>query len=342
MTVMYVREQGAVVRRASEQVKVTQAAKGDGQLQVLQALPVRDLEQVVLYGNVQVTTPAVALLLEHEVDVIFLSRYGTFRGRLGKTGSKFARLRHAQLRLAGDEGKSLALALAIVQAKLANQRNLLLQWREQTQGAQAAMLQQAANGVAQMRRACGQATTTEVLRGFEGKAGAYYFGGVKALLGTEWGFVGRAYYPAPDAFNALLSFGYTLLLKDVTTTIELVGLDPYLGCFHVLEYNRPSLTLDLMEEFRPLAVDQTVMALALQGAIKPGDFTYTGKMERPVVLGEALLPILIEAYAARMNTVLRHSPTGTQQRLQHCLELQARSFERVVLGLQAAYSGMEG
>ena len=152
MTVLYVREQGTMVRREGEQVKVTRREGVEAVVRVLEAAPVHELEQVVLYGNVQVTAQAAALLLEKAVDVVFLSRYGKYRGRLSKGGSRYAQLRHAQLRLAGDERWALAVAGGIVRTKLANQRNLLRQVSEQvaTPGV-VASLRKAASHIEQMR-----------------------------------------------------------------------------------------------------------------------------------------------------------------------------------------------
>lgn len=342
MTVLYVREQGAVVRRDVEQIKVTRPRERQ-QEAVLANIGVRELEQVVLCGNVQLTTQAAALLLQNEIDVVFLSLYGSYRGRLSRDGSKFARLRHQQLALTGDERRSLGLARHIVQAKLANQRNLLQRLEPDAAGRGAEVgrqLASAGEGIERMRRECVRAATADALRGFEGKAGAFYFGAIKLLLDPKWAFTGRAYYPPPDPFNAVLSFGYSLLLKDVTATIHLVGLDPYLGCLHALEYGRPSLTLDLMEEFRPLVVDQAVLELVLAGRLTPAEFTYTGRPERPVELGDGKMPLVIQAYEKRLDAVVAHGESGANQRLRRCLELQARIFARVVMGQRSDYQGL--
>lgn len=344
MTVLYVREQGAVVRRDTEQIKVTRRLEQQRRDAVLSHISVRDLEQVVLCGNVQLTTQAAALLLQHEVDIVFLSLYGSYRGRLSRDGSKFARLRHAQLALAANDARSLALARAVVQAKLGNQRNLLQRLAGQVNqrigvdGMES--LTRAASNIDQMRRACVNANSADALRGFEGRAGAHYFGAVRTLLDPGWQFQGRAYHPPPDPFNALLSFGYSLLLKDMTAVINLVGLDPYIGCFHAIEYGRPSLTLDLMEEFRPLVVDAAMLDLVLNGKIKQGDFTVTGRPERPVELGDGKMPLVIDAYEKRLDTVLLHSPSGTHQKLRRCYEMQARIYARVVMQQRTGYEGL--
>lgn len=350
MTILYVQEQGAVVRRDGEEVRVTMDDK------VLTRAPVREVEQVVVCGNVQITTQAGALLLQNDVDVVFLSYHGAFRGRWVKgEGLKFARLRHAQLQLSGDERRSVEVAKGIVRAKLANQRNLLANLTplppspERRGGSElvitpqaAATLAQALDGIERMKRDSGLARDPDTLRGYEGKAGAFYFAAVGALLDRSWSFQGRKYYPAPDPFNAALSFGYALLQKDISATVQLVGLDPFLGCFHAMQYDRPSLVLDLMEEFRPLAVDRVILDLALSGKLRPTEFTFTGNEGRPVELGSALIPRIIQAYEARVTSTLLHTPSGERNTIRRCFELQARIFARVVMGAREAYEGVVG
>jgi len=358
MTILYIQEQGAVVRRDGEEVRVTMDDK------VLTRAPVREVEQVVVCGNVQITTQAGALLLQNDVDVVFLSYYGTFRGRWVKgEGLKFARLRHAQLQLSGDERRSVEVAKGIVRAKLANQRNLLADLtplppspaaRDASSPSRrgesqlvitpqaAATLAQAMDGIERMKRDSSLARDPDTLRGYEGKAGAFYFAAVGALLDRSWSFQGRKYYPAPDPFNAALSFGYALLQKDISATVQLVGLDPFLGCFHAMQYDRPSLVLDLMEEFRPLTVDRVILDLALSGKLKPTEFTFTGNEQRPVELGAALIPRIIQAYEARVTSPLLHTPSGERNTIRRCFELQARIFARVVMGAREAYEGVVG
>ncbi len=337
MTILYIQEQGAVVRRDGEEVRVTMDDK------VLTRAPVREVEQVVVCGNVQITTQAGALLLQNDVDVVFLSYHGVFRGRWVKgEGLKFAKLRHAQLQLAGDQRRSVEVAKGIVRAKLANQRNLLALLAKEGRPETAATLAQAGDGIERMKRDSSLARDPDTLRGYEGKAGAFYFAAVAALLDRSWSFQGRKYYPAPDPFNAALSFGYALLQKDISATVQLVGLDPFLGCFHAMQYDRPSLVLDLMEEFRPLAVDRVILDLALLGKLKPAEFTFTGNEERPVELGSALIPRLIQAYEARVTSPLVHTPSGERNTIRRCFELQARIFARVVMGAREQYEGVVG
>ena len=315
MSALYVTEQGAVLRRTGERLLVTREEK------LLNDVPIIHVEQVVIVGNIQITTPAVALLLQKEVDVVFLSRYGKYRGRLMTTGSKFAELRHRQLCLMEDGRQILALARELVVAKLAGQAALL-----ERLGAG----QPAAGRVKEAARRARRAASVESLRGYEGSGGAAYFDGFRELVPSGWGFIKRIYHPPTDRINAMLSLGYTLLLKDVTTAVQLVGLDPYLGVFHALDYGRPSLCLDLMEPFRPV-VDDLVLGLVAGGRIAREAFEKRKKDGAVLLVNEARKRYL-RAYEDRMARRTAYPRGGEETTIRRCLEVQARRWARVVLG----------
>jgi len=184
------------------------------------------------------------------------------------------------------------------------------------------------------------AANADSLRGFEGKAGAWYWPAFKALLKNDLGFAGRNYSPAKDPVNALLSFGYALLQRDLTAAVRLVGLDPYLGFFHTVQYGRPSLALDLMEEFRPLIVDPIVLDLINRAGIGAQDFKRGSEGERPIVLSEEAVKRVIQAYEERATAKTRYPPTGEETTSRRCFELQTRQMARVIKGEAAAYHPM--
>jgi len=331
-TTVYVREQGAVVRKRGERLVVT---KGFDELMDLPLLHVR---QVALVGNVQLTTQAAAMLLQHDVDVVFFSQYFKFRGRLVSTGSKFAQLRHDQLRAMMDEEKPLVLARQVVLGKLRNQRVILQRYlAKDGAGTAAGVLRRGVDGIAAMVDGAQQTDSLDSLRGYEGKAGAFYFAGLRGLLDPGWGFERRAYYPPPDPINAVLSLGYSLLLKDMMAAVQLVGLDPYLGFFHVIEYGRPSLVLDVMEEFRPILVDSLVLELVNRRRLTPEDFVKTGLKKRPVEMSEGGMTMFLRRYEQRLQDRVRHPVTGEQVSYRRCLELQVRQVARFVQGQGRGY-----
>lgn len=325
MSVVYVREQGAVIRKNGERLRVTQ---GNGDLM---QIPLANLEQLVLVGNVQLTTQTAALLLRSGVDVVFMSSYGKYRGRLMANESRFAKLRHQQLRLCDDHARSLDIAKQIVMGKVNNQRVILQRRNENTR------TEQALSGMMNMLQRALRADDLDQLRGFEGKAAAFYFDGFKTFVPEDWGFNRRDYYPPPDPINAMLSFAYTLLLKDVAAKIQLVGLDPYLGFFHMLGYNRPSLALDLMEEFRPMIADTVVLGLLRGNRFSLEDFQRTNQPDMPIRMTQAAVERLIGAYEERLEERITHPLANGQTSHRRAIELQARQMARVINGEASRY-----
>jgi CRISPR-associated protein Cas1 len=210
MPTLYVTEPGVQVRKANERLVVV---KDD---QVLDDIPLIKVDRVVLVGRgVGLTTAAVHALSRRGIDVLYLSGSGRYVSSMVGTEHKNIRLRFTQALLAADEARSLAAAGAIVQGKVANQRALVRRHSEGSPSVQTAL-----DGMETMRRQVERARTLDELRGMEGQAAHYYFGLLRALLrppdgGGSWGFDQRSYYPPPDPINALLSFGYTLLLNDL-------------------------------------------------------------------------------------------------------------------------------
>jgi len=294
MTALYISEQGAVLRRIGERLVVTKDQE------VLQDVPIIHVDQVVVLGNVQLTTPTMALLLQRDIDVVFLSSRGKFRGRLMTTGSKFAQLRHRQLRLIDDGASVLSIAQEIVAAKLANQAHLLEQLGK------AESVRDIHRDADKARRAA----NLDSLRGHEGAAGARYFAALKRLIPAEWGFSQRIYHPPTDPVNAMLSLGYTLLLKDATAAVQLTGLDPFMG-----------LVLEWIGE----------------GKVTPRDFGPRRPKDGAVLLNDDARSRYFRAYERQMERQVRYPPTGERTACRRCLELQARQLAQIVLGKRAAF-----
>jgi CRISPR-associated protein Cas1 len=327
MPTLYVQEQGANVRKRDEQVIISKEGK------TLQEIPLNKIDQVVLMGRgVQMSTALLVELIGRGIPVMLTNQRGSRHYATLTAGpSRFGALRLTQMQRVTDPAWLLELARAIVQSKLANQRALLV-----ATGWPAAVA-----SVAQIDAAAGGATSAadvDALRGYEGAGAAAYFGAWRVTFGRAWGFQGRAFYPPPDPVNAMLSFGYTLLLHDVLSAVQFTGLDPYLGAFHVIEAGRPSLALDLMEEFRPLAVDRMVLDLLQLGALRRDQFERPATRPDAVYLGAEGRALLVDRYEAAMQALVR-LPSGEQTPLRRAVLLQAQAVARVVRGEQAQYVG---
>lgn len=342
MATYYVREQGATIQKADQRLIVIKDSRE------LTHIPLHQLDQLIIMGNVQLTTQAMSLLLNAGIDVVFMSTTGKMRGRLSSDDSKYAELRVRQLQALSDPTIALGFAKRIVAGKVLNQEELLTRQvgraalstpREEhaaldlvTPARQTGGLTELLRGMHQMLNDGLAAQNADTLRGFEGKAATYYWPAFKQLLQRDLGFQGRVYRPPTDPVNALLSFGYALLQKDVTAAAKLVGFDPYLGFFHTVQYGRPSLVLDLMEEFRPVVVDAIVLDLINSNRLVAADFKRETPGAPAVTLKPEPLSQVIKVYEERLEQITTYQLTGEQVSLRRCIELQTRQLARVVKG----------
>ncbi len=280
---LYLVEQGAVLRKAGDRFLVE---KED---EVLLDLPYHKLETVLLFGNIQVTTQAMAELLEKGVNLSLFSRQGNYRGSLAPPRGRNIELRIAQFDLYRDAARALELARGQVRAKVANALATLAGYRKRKEVSEA--FEGKRGQIAEALAGAETAGNVAALDGFEGTAARLYFECVMEFNGSEMTWQGRLKHPAPDPLNALLSLTYTLLTQEIAALLEGAGLDPYLGYLHQVDYGRPSLALDLVEPFRNPVADRLVLTLANRRVIEAEDFEGGG--ERP---GVFLKPKALKRY----------------------------------------------
>lgn len=328
MTTLYVKEQGTTVRKKDNQLLVTRNG------QVLEAVPLGKLEQVILMGRgVQMSTALLVELLQRDIPVMLTNQHGTRHyATIATHPSRFGALRLQQMARVGDADWVVRMAQGIIRAKLLNQRALLTttNWP-----AAAASIQQIDAALSSLATA----PTVDSVRGYEGSAAAAYFGAWRIAFQAEWLFHGRDFYPPPDPINAMLSFGYTLALHDVMSAVQFVGLDPYLGTFHTMEAGRPSLALDLLEEFRPLIVDRMVLDLVTAKTITRDHFAHPGGNLNITHLNEQGRTLVIDRYEQTMQSMIRLL-TGEETTVRRALLLQVQAAARVIRGDQAQYVGV--
>ena len=322
MSTLYLTQQDSVLRKEDERLKVT--LKGE----TLLDLPMLKVSEVVVMGRVTVTPYTVAALMERNVHLTYLTEHGRYIGRIEPAFSKNSLLRRAQYATSFDEHRTLSLAKGFVAGKLANLRVTLLRAARNTEGLDVDNAVEAIRGA---ERRAEKADDLETLRGHEGEGSAVYFGMFGKLIKAKgFSFTKRVRRPPTDPVNALLSFGYALLANDVHAAVNVLGFDPYCGYLHADRYGRPSLALDLMEEFRPLVVDAVVLACLNKLIIQSEDFL--------VSLGnvcsltpEARKKFLIQ-YEERKQTEIQHPIFEYKATYQRCFELQARILAKCIRG----------
>ncbi|MGI5939686.1 MAG: CRISPR-associated endonuclease Cas1 [Thermoleophilia bacterium] len=262
MANLYLTEQGAVLRKTGDRLIVD---KDDVELLEVECFKV---DAVFLFGGVHVTTPALTELLSQGISLTLLTRDGRLKGRLVPPLAKNVLLRAAQYERRLDSDFCLALARMQIEAKVSNGAELLARHaRNHPDVELAGVIDRLRVEKAKIVKA---ASMSELL-GFEGIAARTYFEGFGRAFRRELGFPGRRRRPPTDPVNALLSLGYVMLSSEILAQLEGTGFDPYLGFYHQLDYGRPSLALDVVEEFR-MVVDQLVLRLTNLGVMSPDDF----------------------------------------------------------------------
>lgn len=288
--------------------------------QQLLSVPSGHVERLALFGPVGLSAGARSWALSNDVAVICASRRGSYLGQLMTGGTQRVQRLRAQLACADDPARTAPLGRAIVEAKIRKQIVLVqrLTRRENHQ--------QSARAVATMRVLLGmlpEADTTEEIMGMEGAAARAYFQALGGLVPEPMRFDGRSRRPPMDVVNAALSFGYTLLLGEATAALAAAGLDPAIGLLHTPADRRPSLALDLIEEFRPLVVDQVVLTAARGGRLAP-EHGRTEEGRAGVWLTKAGREAFIDGYERRMLHTTRGALPGYAGNLRRHLHRQAQ------------------
>lgn len=353
MPTLYLTEDRALVRRDTEDCLLVQVPeqRGEGGTVVAAAykkrIPLIKVEVVVVMGEVTLTASALHLLLEHNIEVHFLNSYGTFKGRLSPGLSKNSLLRMAQHRAHNNLMRRSELARRFVIGKLSNQRTMLQRYnRRQTEPV---FEQEIAQMAAIIRRlsvltieeesaqllVTGDSgiagTTVETVLGLEGVGSASYFSCFGKMLADmqQWPFAGRVKRPPTDPVNALLSFGYALLTSQVTSALQVVGFDQFIGYLHSSTYGRPALALDLMEEFRPIIVDSVVLTLLNNRMLTQNDFLIELGAYR---LKKEPRKLFLRQFEERLNEEVTHPIFGYKTKYRRCIELQARLVAKHLTG----------
>lgn len=324
---VYVQEQGAVVGVRRGRLEVMKDGVALGSFRLI------DVSQVCLQGNVTVSAQAMRELFARETPVCWFSYGGWFSGMAQGLPSKHVELRRAQFTLAAES--AVAVAGRMVEGKIRNCRTML---RRNSRGDVDRVVEQ----MLPMASAATEAAGFPTLLGLEGAAARLYFSEFTSMLRPETdidvaGFDrnGRARRPPPDPVNALLSFVYALLVKDVTVTLAAVGFDPYAGVYHRPRYSRPALALDLAEEFRPLVADSTVIQVINNSEVRSRDFTRRAGGCQLNVGGRRAV---ISAYERRMSSEIKHPVFGYRVSYRRAVDVQARILAAHLTGELPEYT----
>jgi len=311
---LYVGYQGAGVRTAKGRLLVE---RDDTELA---SVPQGHVGRVVLSGSVGFSAGARSWAMYNGIDVVLLSRRGSYMGSMTSYSASEAAFRRAQYQCTESNEWLLALAKRIVFGKSSNQRTLLLRYGAGDSGEP---ITAAVDEIERYRSNLRDAATLDEVRGLEGITARRYWEAFAELIPSELGFAGRVRNPPSDVVNAALGYGYAILLGECVSALIAVGLDPAAGCLHADHQRRPSMALDLMEEFRPMIVDAVVVANVRRRRLtiehrrdddaRPGGVLLTSKGRKS----------LVKSTEDRLLTRFKHIPSGNRVTYRRAIQLQA-------------------
>lgn len=323
MGTLYITQDDAFIGKTDERLTVRADKK------TLQDIPLIKLDGVVIMGRATVSPAVVVELLERKIPLSFLTSIGRYLGRLEPELNKNIFVRSAQWKAVAPSEQASHLVGGFVRGKLKNYRNTLLRGQRECSELD---FQKALTQLEQAIAPIDKTASIDSLRGLEGSGSAAYFGSFNHLIRADgFLFEARRRRPPTDPVNALLSLGYALLRHDIQSAVNLVGFDPYLGYLHTQRYGRPSLALDLMEEFRPLVVDAVVLSSLNRRAIALQDFA-TEPLSGAVSLTPEGLRTFLRLYEQKKQSKFKHPVLQTQCTYQESFEIQARLLAKYLMG----------
>lgn len=290
MSTLYLTEQRSKVSVTGQRLKV----KND--TETLLDVPLHKLERVYVFGNVDITTPAMHSLMREEIDLSFFTYRGQFVGSVGGKMSRNIPLRILQYESYFDENYRLQMAGAFIQAKL---KNMIEMIRRYSYNHPEAELKAEVELIAGGRKRLEKAIDIAEIMGIEGYCSRAYFKCFAQMCRTHLNFPGRQKRPSLDPINAMLSLGYTILGNEIAVHLEATSLDPYLGYLHEVRYGRKSLSLDLLEEFRQAVIDPFTLRLINLRVFTEEDFEAAEDM--PVRFNNQAFKKYLTEYEKRMD-----------------------------------------
>lgn len=321
MANLYITEQNSVLRKTGERLRVH---KED---QVLLDKQCHKLDAVMIFGNVQFTTQAVHEMMAHGIELAILTRNGRLVGQLTSPATKNIALRVKQFRQYDNEGFCLDYARTLVAAKIANSLGVVKAfYRNHTE----AELGGAVRELRHQQETALTGVSIESLRGIEGSAARTYFSALSRMIRTDLPFEGRRKRPPTDPVNALLSLGYTMLFNEISSLLDGLGFDPYLGYLHAVDYGRASLAADLMEPFRAPVVDRFTLNLLNLGILKEEDFK-TQSRGGAVQLRRAGLQRYFTEYENHLTHPFDNVGFGAGVNFRKCFRIQAERLAAALI-----------
>jgi CRISPR-associated protein Cas1 len=333
LNTLFVTTQGAYLSKEGETV----VAKVDGEVRI--RVPVHTVSGIVCFGNVSCSPFLMGFCAENNVAISFLTEHGKFLAKVQGPVSGNVLLRREQYRKADDQKFSGEVAKFVLTGKIANCRTVLQRGlRDHADKINEQEVRNAVGRLSHLIESLNREQTLDVLRGIEGDSAHVYFSVFDHLIVAQkdnFRFDERNRRPPLDNVNCLLSFIYTLLMHDVRSALETVGLDPGVGFLHRDRPGRPGLALDLMEEFRPFIGDRLALSLVNLQQVQEKSFK---KMESgAVVMNDDDRKTVLVAYQERKQEEILHPFLDEKVTIGMLFHVQAMLMARYLRGDMDGY-----
>lgn len=260
---LYIAEQGSYARVDLNQLVI------EKNKEILKEIPIKTIESITVVGNVLLSTQVISYLVKLKIPISYISSKGYYKFSIRGNYNVNISRQELQFRAFQDENYCLKLSKKTILSKVKNQILVLKRYNRSVKSLE---IDKNIKHIKSKLKLINKVKNKNELLGIEGIIAKYYFDSFKYLLPAEFSFLGRNSYPATDPFNALLSFGYTLLLNDIITCLENKKVNPYKGFMHANKIGHPALASDLMEEYRPIIIDSLALNLVRRSIIKISDF----------------------------------------------------------------------
>lgn len=320
MSYIYICEQGATIGFSTNRLTIDYK---DG---MKKTLPIEPIEAIEIFGNSQITSQCMKSCLTRGIDISFYSSNGSYFGKLTSTNHVNTSRQRQQARLYDNMDFRLGLARRIIKAKISNQVVILRRYSKNSD----VDIDDKIKQIKIIERNIETADAIDVLMGYEGLAARVYFSALGMLIDKDFHFTGRNKRPPKDPFNSMISLGYSILLNEIYGKLQAKGLNPYFGFIHSDREKHPTLASDMMEEWRAVIVDTTVMSMINGHEIQLGQFT-RDEETGGVIIDNDGMRAYIHKLENKFRTSMKYlSDVDYPTRFRQALELQVSALSRAI------------
>ncbi len=267
---------------------------------LIRKIPSETLESVQIFGTAHMTTGCTIKCIKNGIDVVYYSKGGKYFGRLSSTGHVNVERQRLQCKLYKSDF-ALGLSKKIISAKIHNQLVIMKRYERNSR----VSLPENEKLLRIFEEKAYTAESIEQLMGIEGNAAKNYFNGLSKLVKDDFRFKGRSKRPPLDAFNSMLSLGYSIVMNEFYSKIVNKGLNPYFGFMHSDHEKHPTLASDLMEEWRAVIIDSLVMSLVNGNEISIDEF-YRDTDGPGIYITNNGLKTYLKKYNSKVNTQVKY------------------------------------